>query len=122
DYIRYRPTYPTDVLRILQHDAGLTPSSIIADIGSGTGISAKIFLNHGNTVYGVEPNRPMREAAEQLLRGESRFHSIDGSAECTTLSSSLVDFIVAGQAFHWFYRTKARTEFVRILRPHGWVV
>jgi hypothetical protein len=32
-----------------------------------------------------------------------------------------VDFAVAGQAFHWFDRRKARAEFGRIVQPGGWV-
>ena len=40
---------------------------MIADIGSGTGLSAEMFLKNGNTVFGVEPNREMRLAAERLL-------------------------------------------------------
>ncbi len=80
DYVRYRPTYPTELLRVLENDAGLTSAAAIADIGSGTGISSKLFLEHGNTVYGVEPNREMRAAAEKLLDGNAKFHSNDGSA------------------------------------------
>src|SRR5262245_66152871 len=64
----------------------------------------------------------MRAAAEKSLFGNPQFHSIDGSAEQTTLADHSIDYIVAGQAFHWFDRQKARQEFARILRPDGWVV
>ncbi|MGB5913560.1 MAG: hypothetical protein WBG63_01755 [Phormidesmis sp.] len=30
--------------------------------------------------------------------------------------------LAQGQAFHWFDRAKARQEFMRILRPGGWVM
>ena len=42
-------------------------------------------------------------------------------AEATTLADSSVDFVTAGQAFHWFDREQARKEFTRILKPNGWV-
>ena len=45
------------------------PGAVIADIGSGTGLSARLFLVNGNRVYGIEPNREMREAGELLLAG-----------------------------------------------------
>ena len=32
-----------------------------------------------------------------------------------------MDFVVAGQAFHWFDVTRSRGEFARILRAGGWV-
>ncbi|HEY2883250.1 MAG TPA: hypothetical protein VGJ15_12470, partial [Pirellulales bacterium] len=57
DYVRYRPGYPTETLQLLQREAGLTSAAAVADVGSGTGISSKLFLDHGNTVYAVEPNR-----------------------------------------------------------------
>jgi SAM-dependent methyltransferase len=122
DYVRYRPSYPADVLRVLRQEAGLTPGAIVADIGSGTGISSQLFLDHGNTVFALEPNREMRLAAERQLSSNPRFHSVDGTAEDTTLADHAVDLIVAGQSFHWFNRRQARREFARILRARGFVV
>lgn len=121
DYVRYRPSYPPDVLRVLREEAGLTPAAIVADIGSGTGISSQLFLDHGNTVLAVEPNRDMRLAAEKQLSSNPRFRSIEGTAQRTTLADHAVDLIVACQAFHWFNREQARQEFARILRPGGFV-
>ncbi len=95
----------------------LTERSVVADIGSGTGILSEEFLKNGNEVFGVEPNREMREAGEHLLSAYPRFHSIDGTAEATGLRNASVDLVSAGQAFHWFDRAKARSESLRILRP-----
>jgi SAM-dependent methyltransferase len=121
-YIKYRPKYPPEVLEFLKTELGFTISSVIADIGSGTGISCEMFLNNGNSVFGIEPNAEMREAAEKGLRSFSNFVSIDGKAEATTLQNHSIDFVVAGQAFHWFDREQSRKEFLRILKPNGWVV
>jgi SAM-dependent methyltransferase len=122
DYAKYRPGYPSAVVSMLEAECGLTPESEVADVGSGTGLLAELFLRHGNRVSGVEPNREMREAGEQLLAAYPNFVSVAGRAEETTLDDASVDFVVAGQAFHWFDPTGARREFARILRPEGWVV
>ena len=100
----------------------MTSRSVIADLGSGTGLFAEIFLRNGNPVFGVEPNAEMRNAGEQTLNGYPNFTSVDGAAESITLPDASVDFVVAGQAFHWFDRSKARPEFQRVLKPLGWVV
>ncbi len=121
NYVLYRPHYPPGVVDILAAKAGLLPRSMVADVGSGTGILSRLFLDNGNEVFAVEPNREMREAAEADLEGRAGFHSVDGRAEATGLPSSSVDFVVAGQAFHWFERGEARDEFARILVPQGWV-
>jgi SAM-dependent methyltransferase len=122
NYVRYRPHYPGQILEHLRTDCGWTPASIIADIGSGTGFLAEQFLVNGNRVFGIEPNREMRQAGERLLQNFSNFTSLDATAEETTLLSASVDLITAGQAFHWFDRKRCREEFKRILRPNGWVV
>jgi SAM-dependent methyltransferase len=122
NYARHRPADPAGVIATLKSDCGLTPASVIADIGSGTGILAELFLKNGNSVFAVEPNAAMRLIAERLLKKAQKFVSIDATAESTTLETGSVDFIAAAQAFHWFDRKKARIEFARILRPGGWVV
>jgi ubiquinone/menaquinone biosynthesis C-methylase UbiE len=119
DYIKHRPHYPKELIKLLKREAGLTRNSVVADIGSGTGISSMQFLNNGNKVYAVEPNKEMRQAAERLLASQSNFISIDGSAEETTLPEKSVDMIFSGQAFHWFDKKKAKEEFLRILKDDG---
>ena len=122
DYVRYRPGYPSAVREILRTECGLKSGYVIADIGSGTGFLSELFLKNGNRVFGVEPNEAMRQAGEEYLASYDGFVSINGSAESTTLDDASVNFVTAGQAFHWFDQNAARTEFVRILKPAGWVV
>jgi ubiquinone/menaquinone biosynthesis C-methylase UbiE len=121
NYVRYRPGYPPQVLDVLRAETGLAPEHVIADVGSGTGISARLFLDAGHAVHAVEPNAEMRAAAEAMLGGGARFHSVAGSAEATTLPDASVDYVVAAQAFHWFDPAAVRPEWKRILRPGGWM-
>lgn len=121
NYIKYRPNYPKALFTYLIEQYELTASHIVADIGSGTGLLTRHFLDNGNQVYGVEPNTNMRLAAEKLLQAYPQFHSISGQAETTTLPESSIDWIVAGQAFHWFEQEKTCQEFERILKPDGHV-
>ncbi len=120
-YARYRPGYPWAVVETLAGECGLSPDSVVADVGSGTGILSKLFLDAGYRVLGVEPNDAMRRAAENSVRGYRNFQSVAGSAEETTLSDRSVNLVAAGQAFHWFDRDRAREEFRRILVPDGYV-
>ena len=122
NYIRYRPGYPHAIVELLQNECGLSPDAVVADIGSGTGMLTRLFLENGNRVFGIEPNPDMREAGDEFLASYSKFQSIDAKAETTTLPSRSVDFVTAAQAAHWFNRQQARREFVRILKPGGWAV
>jgi SAM-dependent methyltransferase len=122
NYVKYRPRYPQEVVETLQKDCGLVPASLVADIGSGAGALTELFLANGNCVFAVEPNREMREAAERHLGGRPGFQSVDGRAEATCLGDRSVDFVVVGQAFHWFQVLATRREFLRILKPSGWAM
>jgi SAM-dependent methyltransferase len=122
NYVRYRPGYPPQVVQELEAQCGLTPTHAIADIASGTGIWTRMLLENGNPVFGVEPNAEMREAGGRLLAAFPNFTSIAGTAEATTLGDHSMDFVTAAQAAHWFDRPRARREFVRILKPGGWLV
>lgn len=121
-YMRARPGYPAALMDFMSSDLGLRREHVIADVGSGTGILTEMLLANGNAVFAVEPNEPMRVAAEQALGRYPNFRSIAGSAEQTGLNDASVDFITAAQAFHWFDPDRARTEFRRVFRPGGWVV
>ncbi len=121
DYARYRPSYPLEIVPLLARECGLDASSTVADIGSGTGLLSKLFLDFGSRVIGVEPNREMQEAGDQALLHYARFSSKDGRAERTGLPDGSVNLVTAGQAFHWFDLEAARAEFRRILRAPKWV-
>jgi len=120
NYARYRPSYPPPAIELLEKRCGLAPCAVVADLGSGTGILTELLLQRGAEVFAVEPNDGMRGAAEGQLGHYARFHSVKGAAESTTLASSSVDLLVAGQAFHWFDPQRARTEALRVLRPTAW--
>lgn len=119
DYVCFRPSYPSELIDHLSDSIGLTNEWVIADLGSGTGLSARPFLEHGNTVYGVEPNPEMRAAGEEVLRSSPGFRSVAGSAEATGLSAESIDLVVSAQAFHWFDQAATRRECLRILRTPG---
>jgi len=121
-YVKYRPGYPQEAIDYLYDTAGIQVNSQVADIGAGTGIFSQLLLERGSQVTAVEPNKEMREAAGKKLDGRSGFRAVSGSAEATGLPDQSVDFIVCAQAFHWFDRNAARSEFKRILKPGGKVI
>ena len=121
-YHNYRPSYPAGFIDYLYTIEDFSENSIIADIGSGTGIFSKLLLERGSCVYCVEPNDDMRSVAEKELSGFSGFVSINAPAEYTGLVKNSIDFVTTAQAFHWFNKDKFRYECCRILRSGGKVV
>lgn len=114
-----RPAYANAFIDFLYSEQGFNRKSIIADIGSGTGIFSKQLLDKGTIIYAVEPNNDMRINAENKLKSFENFHSVNGTAEHTTLENNSVDFITVAQAFHWFNAILFKKECDRILKPNG---
>lgn len=117
NYARYRPSYPKEVIDVLRAECRLTPHFIVADVACGTGLFTRLLLENDNRVFGVEPNKEMREAGEHYLAGFSRFTSVSAMAESTTLPNASIDLITCAQAAHWLKREEALSEFKRILKP-----
>jgi SAM-dependent methyltransferase len=122
DYVKYRPTYPSDAIDYLYDIVKLNENSTVVDIGAGTGKLSKLLVERGTNVIAVEPNQEMRKASVQILGNEPNFRVVAGSAESTCLHDNSVDFIVCAQAFHWFDRTVTKIEFKRILKENGKVI
>lgn len=115
NYSRYRPGYPKGLLGLMEGHAELTENTVLADIGSGTGILTRLFLENGNTVYAVEPNDEMREYSSATLGSYPGFHPVYGTGESTGLPSNSISIVLCAQAFHWLNPKSAREEFKRIL-------
>lgn len=122
NYVKYRPSYPEKIVEELLAKGVITPNSVIADIGSGTGKFSELLVKKGVQVYGIEPNDEMRKAGEEFLSNYSIFQSISGTAEATNLPDNSIDVITAAQAFHWFKIEETQKEFTRILKPNGYIV
>ena len=119
NYAKYRPGYPQEIIGILEREVGLTRRQNVADVGSGTGLLTKLFLENGNRVFGIEPNSRMRYHAQKSLSRFPRFVSVKGTAEHTSLRARSISLVVVGQALHWFDPDMTAVELARISRPDG---
>jgi SAM-dependent methyltransferase len=113
DYVRYRPDYPSAAIDAVLRGLPEPSRLAVADVGAGTGISARPLADRGARVIAVEPNEAMRASASPHDGVEWR----DGTAEATGLRDASVDLVLCAQAFHWFRQRDALAEFHRILRP-----
>ena len=118
DYARHRPSYPAAAIDCILSELGDPARLVAADVGAGTGISARLLADRGARVLAVEPNAEMRAAAARHDRVEWR----DGTAEATGLAGASVNLVLVAQAFHWFRQREAVAEFHRVLKPGGRLV
>ncbi|MER3434756.1 MAG: SAM-dependent methyltransferase [Leptolyngbya sp. ERB_1_1] len=115
DYQRYRPSYPAAAIDKILSNLGDPTQLIAADIGAGTGISARLLSDRGLTVWAIEPNAAMSAESKPYPRVAFR----QATAEQTELPNQSVDLITCFQSFHWFEPDITLREFRRILKPTG---
>jgi len=120
-YALYRWDYSPQAIDAIFTLSSLSGDSSVADIGSGTGMLSRHFIDKVKTLYAVEPNSEMREYAERLCAKSASFISLDGCAEAIPLPDHSIDMIVVGRAIHWFDPPRAKAEFVRVLKSDGWL-
>ena len=120
-YARYRWDYAPQAIQAVLDATQLSRTSVVADVGAGTGILTKHLAGHVGRLYAVEPNPEMRSVAQSELRGYPSVEVVDGRAEAIPLPAHSVDLITVAQAIHWFDPEPTRREFTRILKPGGWL-
>ena len=115
DYENYRPVHPASAIDAILSGLHSPNPLVAADIGSGTGIGARLLADRGVRVMAIEPNDDMRMAAAPHKSVEF----LAGTAEQIPLEARSVDIMSSFQAFHWFDFSKSLQEFSRILKPNG---
>jgi ubiquinone/menaquinone biosynthesis C-methylase UbiE len=93
--------------------------SLVVDLGSGTGLSTRIWAGKTHEVIGIEPNADMRRVAEEQTPQSSNIRYQDGLSTQTGLADGIVDIVCCSQAFHWMEPEPTLAEMARILRPGG---
>ena len=117
-YEQYRLPYPAAMVDDLLKQ--IARPETVADIGAGTGQLSRLFADHCDLIYAVEPDDAMCQVASEALQNWPNIHIVHAAAEHTTLPDESIDLILIGNAYHRF-RHEAINDLHRILKPNGWV-
>lgn len=113
-----RPSPPAVLADLLCLEAQVERPRLVADLGSGTGLSTRIWADRADEVVGVEASPEMRNHAETVTSAENvRF--VQAYAQATGLPDGAADIVTCSQSFHWMEPTATLAEAARILRPGG---
>jgi SAM-dependent methyltransferase len=115
DYVKYRPTYPVEAIDAILSGLGPPADLVAADLGAGTGISARLLGDRDVRVVAIEPSPGMQQAAAP----HANVTWMNSRAEATGLQSHTVDLVMSAQSFHWFDAANTLVECARILKPGG---
>jgi SAM-dependent methyltransferase len=113
-----RPAPPDVLVDILCLEADVDRPRVVVDLGSGTGLSTRVWAGRSAEVVGVEASPEMREQAEAATPADNvRF--VQAYAQATGLPDGEADIVTCSQAFHWMEPEPTLAEAARILRPGG---
>jgi len=117
-YDACRPRPPAALLDLLPPLAGGERPKLVVDLGSGTGLSARIWAERAHEVVGVEPNAAVcRFAAQATGAGNVRY--VERSAYDTGLADGCADIVTASQSLQWMRPEQVFPEIGRVLRDGG---
>jgi len=114
-----RADYSQKAINYLIKKIDCEPKTAVADIGAGTGKLTKHLLDHGLTVYAIEPNDNMRDYGVNNTKSRDVQWS-EGVGEKTGLPDACVYAVFFGSSFNVVDQKKTLKECSRILRPGGW--
>lgn len=117
-YDTHRPRPPAVLVDLLTQLAQVRRPRLVVDVGSGTGLSTRIWAGRAEKVIGMEPSADMRTRAEAATVSPEVTY-LDGLSDCTGLPNACADVVTVSQALHWMEPEPTFAEVARILRPGG---
>lgn len=118
DYDRFRPRPPAVLLELLPLLVGIDRLRLVVDLGSGTGLSARVWAELADEVVAIEPNDAMRTFAERATTA-ANVRYLGVSSYRTGLPDASADLVTAAQSLQWMRPEGVFPEVARILRPGG---
>jgi SAM-dependent methyltransferase len=116
-YEAARPRPPVALVELLSALVRGRPKRVV-DVGSGTGLSARVWADAADEVVGVEPNGAMRRVAVASTRAMN-VRYLGGSSYATGLADEFADVVTCSQSLQWMEPEPTFAEIGRILRPGG---
>jgi SAM-dependent methyltransferase len=116
-YAAARPGYPAELYSRLERLAARPlRGADVADVGAGTGISARQMRDLGARVVAIEPSEGM---LAELAGASPGVRVVRGDGNALPLRDRCADFVTYAQAWHWVDPDRAAGESGRVLRPGG---
>ena len=115
-YNDVRPNPPKKVCSIILNLLNISRVNTVVDLGSGSGLSSRIWKRKAEKIIGIEPNNDMRSAAK---KNNPKLEFLNGNSYQTGMKDHSADIVICSQSFHWMEPVDTLKEVNRILKPKG---
>lgn len=89
------------------------------EVGSGTGIATKLFVQRGYSVIALEPGKSLIREAERTVQSHPSVRFINQTLENWPLENEAFDLVFSAEAFHWVDKTIGYKKVYQALKQHG---
>lgn len=118
-YDRYRPSYPLEIINLLEMKTDLSLNSKILEIGSGTGKATELLAPNGYDILCVELGEDLIKACSEKLKNFSNIKFYKSQFEIADIQENTYDLIFSAQAFHWIPQPIGYIKCAKILKDSG---
>jgi len=120
-YNQFSPTPPIEIINQSLNYLNRFKANNIVDIGSGTGLSTKVWSKYAEKVIGIEPSKEMLNIAKEQTK-YTNIEYKEGYGNDTGIESDSIDIIACSQSFHWMEPHSTLKEIDKILKKNGVLV
>lgn len=118
-YEKYRPTYPIQLYKDIVTISKTKKTSIILDIGCGSGKGCAYFAQKGHSLTCLEPNQELLSIAKKKLNSKSTSF-VNSTFEDADFKDKKFSLILSAQAFHWVDFNVGERKVYDLLKPNGY--
>lgn len=123
-YSKYRPMYPSSLIRYLVNRFSLNGEQQLLDLGCGTGQLTIRFSDWFNKIVGIDTDLEMIEEAQCLHHSlrMGNIHWFNGSlGKYKKDHNEQFELVIIAKAFHWMDRPKVLEELFDMVAVSGGV-
>jgi SAM-dependent methyltransferase len=120
-YDRVRPGYPDELFADLVAIAGMDETSLVLEVGCGTGQATRSLASLGYAVTAVERGEDMAAVARRRLAAFSNVSVETSAFEEWDDRGRRFDVLVAASSWHWVDPTIGWRRAHEVLHPGGWM-
>jgi len=119
EYEKTRPGYLPAIFEDIFRYQPVSADSSVLEIGMGTGMATRPFLETGCRFVGVEPGENLAELAMHKYRGYANFSMQTQSLQDYVCPDESFDLIYAATAFHWIPEEYGYRRVYELLKNGG---
>lgn len=118
-YEKFRPGYVDELYKMIFDYITLNESSVVVEVGIGSGQAALPILKTGCNLTAVEYGEQLSELCRKKFKEYPNFSIVTNRFENESFSNDMYDLVYSATAFHWIPEENGYTKVFSMLKSGG---